>query len=206
MIQITDIAKKRILALKQDQEERQEKKVEGLRLVVKGMAPNVEYGLAFVEEGKKEPGEIVVETDGIKVFMEEKHRSFLEEVKIDFINNLERNGFKVDNPKVVLPTPEIPKSPPDLESPLAKAVQKVIETEINPAVRSHGGYITLIDVKEQIVYIQMGGGCQGCGMASVTLRQGIEGVLAQHIPEVKAVVDITDHGSGANPYFASAKK
>ncbi|HLG21923.1 MAG TPA: NifU family protein [Candidatus Manganitrophaceae bacterium] len=205
MIEITDIAKKRILALKQDQEERQEKKVEGLRLVVKGMAPNVEYGLAFVEEGKKEPGEIVVETDGIKVFMEEKHRSFLEEVKIDFINNLERNGFKVDNPKVVLPTPEIPKSPPDLESPLAKAVQKVIETEINPAVRSHGGYITLIDVKEQIVYIQMGGGCQGCGMASVTLKQGVVTAIRKAVPEIVEVLDATDHAGGKNPYFTPGK-
>ncbi|HEY5599070.1 MAG TPA: NifU family protein [Candidatus Manganitrophaceae bacterium] len=205
MIEITDIAKKRILALKQDQEERQEKKVEGLRLIVTGMAPNVEYGLAFVEEGKKEPGEVVVETDGIKVFMEEKHRSFLEEVKIDFINNLERNGFKVDNPKVVLPTPEIPKSPPDLESPLAKAVQKVIETEINPAVRSHGGYITLIDVKEQIVYIQMGGGCQGCGMASVTLKQGVVTAIRKAVPEIVEVLDATDHAGGKNPYFTPGK-
>lgn len=205
MIEITDIAKKRILALKQDQEERQEKKVEGLRLVVKGMAPNVEYGLAFVEEGKKEPGEIVVETDGIKVFMEAKHQSFLEEVKIDFVNNLQRNGFKVDNPKVVLPTPEIPKSPPDLESPLAKAVQKVIETEINPAVRSHGGYITLIDVKEQIVYIQMGGGCQGCGMASVTLKQGVVTAIRKAVPEIVEVLDATDHAGGKNPYFTPGK-
>ena len=205
MIEITDIAKKRILALKQDQEERQEKKVEGLRLIVTGMAPNVEYGLAFVEEGKKEPGEVVVETDGIKVFMEEKHRSSLEEVKIDFINNLERNGFKVDNPKVVLPTPEIPKSPPDLESPLAKAVQKVIETEINPAVRSHGGYITLIDVKEQIVYIQMGGGCQGCGMASVTLKQGVVTAIRKAVPEIVEVLDATDHAGGKNPYFTPGK-
>jgi Fe/S biogenesis protein NfuA len=85
-------------------------------------------------------------------------------------------------------------------------VQELIDSTINPAVAGHGGFVELIDVQEAVGMLRRGGGCQGCGMASVTLRQGIEGVLAQYIPEVKAVVDITDHGSGANPYFASSKK
>jgi len=73
-------------------------------------------------------------------------------------------------------------------------------------VAGHGGVIDLIDVRGGVVYIRMGGGCQGCGMADVTLRQGIEGMLAQHIPEVRGIVDITDHTSGANPYFQASKK
>ena len=89
---------------------------------------------------------------------------------------------------------------------LRTKVQELIDNMINPAVAGHGGFVELIDVQEAVVMLRMGGGCQGCGMASVTLRQGIEGVLAQNIPEVKGVVDITDHGAGANPYFASSKK
>lgn len=73
-------------------------------------------------------------------------------------------------------------------------------------VARHGGRVELIDVQDAVVMLRMSGGCQGCGMASVTLRQGIEGALHQSIPEVQGIVDITDHASGANPYFASAKK
>jgi Fe/S biogenesis protein NfuA len=97
-----------------------------------------------------------------------------------------------------------PEGPGDDE--LYERVADLFEQEVNPMVARHGGFVELIDVQEAVVMLRMGGGCQGCGMASVTLRQGIEGVLAQYIPEVKAVVDITDHGSGANPYFASSKK
>jgi len=97
-----------------------------------------------------------------------------------------------------------PAGPGDDE--LYERVADLFEQEVNPMVARHGGFVELIDVQEAVVMLRMGGGCQGCGMASVTLRQGIEGVLAQHIPEVKAVVDITDHGAGANPYFASSKK
>lgn len=205
MIQITEMAKKRILALKQDQEERQEKKVEGLKLVVKGMAPTVEYALAFVEEGKKDSGDAMVEVDGIKIFMESRHTSFLEEVKIDFINSLNQNGFKVDNPKVVMPKVEAPQTPANLESPEAKAVQKILDTEINPSVASHGGFITLVDVKDQVAYIRLGGGCQGCGMADVTLKQGVAVAIKKAIPEIKEVLDVTDHAGGNNPYFTPGK-
>jgi len=89
---------------------------------------------------------------------------------------------------------------------LYERVNDLFEQQVNPMVARHGGRVELIDVQDAIVLLRMGGGCQGCGMASVTLRQGIEGVLTEHIPEVKGIVDITDHASGDNPYFASAKK
>jgi Fe-S cluster biogenesis protein NfuA len=89
---------------------------------------------------------------------------------------------------------------------LYERVSDLFEQQVNPMVARHGGRVELIDVQESIVLLRMSGGCQGCGMASVTLRQGIEGMLNQHLPEVKGIVDITDHASGNNPYFASAKK
>lgn len=89
---------------------------------------------------------------------------------------------------------------------LYERVNDLFEQQVNPMVARHGGRVELIDVQDAVVLLRMGGGCQGCGMASVTLRQGIEGMLTEHIPEVKGIVDITDHASGNNPYFASAKK
>jgi len=89
---------------------------------------------------------------------------------------------------------------------LYERVNDLFEQEVNPMVARHGGRVELIDVQDAVVLLRMGGGCQGCGMASVTLRQGIEGMLTQHIPEVQGIMDITDHTSGTNPYFASAKK
>ncbi len=85
-------------------------------------------------------------------------------------------------------------------------IADIFENRINPMVAGHGGHVDLIDVQDGVVMLRLGGGCQGCGMADVTLRQGIETTLHQLAPEVQGVVDVTDHSSGANPYFASAKK
>ncbi len=205
MIQITEIARKRIAVLKQDQETNHGKKVEGLRLVVKSMSPSPEYALAFVEQGKNDKNDTVVEVDGIKLFMESRHANLLEDVKIDFITGLQQTGFKVENPKVIESKPAVPSATPNLESPHAKAVQQVLDTEINPAVAGHGGYITLVDVKDEIVYIRLGGGCQGCGMADVTMKQGVIVAIKKAIPEIKDVLDVTDHAGGNNPYFTPGK-
>lgn len=89
---------------------------------------------------------------------------------------------------------------------LYEQVAKVFEEQVNPMVARHGGRVELIDVQDAVVMLRMGGGCQGCGMADVTLRQGIEGMLAQFVPAVRGIVDITDHTSGANPYFQASKK
>jgi len=89
---------------------------------------------------------------------------------------------------------------------LYERVARLFDEEVNPMVARHGGRVELIDVQDAVVMLRMGGGCQGCGMADVTLRQGIEGMLSQHIPEVRGIVDITDHTSGANPYFQASKK
>ena len=97
-------------------------------------------------------------------------------------------------------------SVPADDDAIFRAAARLIEREINPAVASHGGRIELIDVQDATVVLRMLGGCQGCGMASVTLKQGIEGTLRQAIPGLRGIADITDHASGTNPYFAAAKK
>ncbi len=97
----------------------------------------------------------------------------------------------------------IPK--PGLETPVGLAVKQVIDERINPSVSSHGGHIALVDVQEDTVYIRLEGGCQGCGMADVTLKQGIEVEIKKLVPEITAVRDTTDHADGTNPYFSPGK-
>ncbi len=84
-------------------------------------------------------------------------------------------------------------------------IQQLLDESINPAVAGHGGFVQLIDVKDNVVYIQMGGGCQGCGMADVTLKAGIERMIMEEVPEVTEVLDTTDHASGNNPYYTPGK-
>jgi Fe-S cluster biogenesis protein NfuA len=88
---------------------------------------------------------------------------------------------------------------------IKQRVQSILDQEINPAVAAHGGWVELIDVKRNEVFIRMGGGCVGCGMADVTLKQGVEKTIRQSIPEVGAIMDTTDHASGRNPYYSPSK-
>jgi NFU1 iron-sulfur cluster scaffold homolog, mitochondrial len=82
-------------------------------------------------------------------------------------------------------------------------VQTILDREVNPAVANHGGYIDLLDVKDNTIFIRMGGGCQGCGSANATLKQGVEQLVRQHVPEVGDILDTTDHAAGRNPYYAA---
>jgi Fe-S cluster biogenesis protein NfuA len=82
-------------------------------------------------------------------------------------------------------------------------VQKVLDEMINPAIASHGGFVELLDVANNSVFLEFSGGCHGCGMANVTLKYGVERAIREHVPGVGEVLDRTDHASGRNPYYAS---
>src|SRR3989475_5499680 len=88
---------------------------------------------------------------------------------------------------------------------LKTRVQELIDTMINPAVAGHGGFVELIDVQDNRVYLQMGGGCQGCGAADVTLKSGIERLIKEELPEGAEVPDTTDPPPGNNPYYTAGK-
>ncbi|HSS43698.1 MAG TPA: NifU family protein [Thermoanaerobaculia bacterium] len=91
------------------------------------------------------------------------------------------------------------------EGDLKWAIRDLFDRDINPAVAQHGGYVELIDVKKNNIFIRMGGGCQGCGAADVTLKQGIEKAIRTLIPQVGEILDTTDHAAGRNPYYSPAK-
>jgi Fe-S cluster biogenesis protein NfuA len=94
---------------------------------------------------------------------------------------------------------------PGLKTDTGQAVKEVLDNRINPAVAGHGGHIALIDVQGGRVFVRLEGGCQGCGMASVTLKQGIEAEIKRRVPEIEEILDVTDHASGTNPYFQPGK-
>ncbi|VAW01778.1 [4Fe-4S] cluster carrier protein NfuA [hydrothermal vent metagenome] len=120
--------------------------------------------------------------------------------------NLLQPGMSIDNPNS--PSPQIlgDGPPPDLSGPVAEQVGHVIETQINPAIASHGGFVELVAVEGTVAYVRLGGGCQGCGLAAVTLSQGIESTIVAMVPDVLQVIDTTDHNAGENPFYEQSKK
>jgi Fe/S biogenesis protein NfuA len=114
-------------------------------------------------------------------------------------------GLRVDNPNT--PSPAIGMRPPgDLSGDAAQRVIQVLDLQVNPSIAGHGGRAELVAVEHGTAYLRLSGGCQGCAMATVTLSQGIEAAIIQAVPEITSVVDVTDHQSGTNPYFETAKK
>lgn len=122
------------------------------------------------------------------------------------ILELTEQGLAMNNPN----TPAVPTmaaAPPgDLTGPLVDRVQQVLTEQVNPAIASHGGGAELVSVDGTIAYLRLYGGCQGCGLAQVTLKQGIEKIILESIPELTQVMDVTDHASGTDPYYQSQKK
>ena len=170
--------------------------VAGLRLKIMGRGPEgFQHVLSMVEKGAEPPDDVVVEAEGLTVYVESRNLDYLHGVSIDYQSKGPgASGLEFDNPN------------PLWLDPIAAAVQEIIDSYINPSIASHGGYVNLLDVRDQRAYIEMGGGCQGCGMANVTLKQGIEVAIKEAVPSVQEVVDSTDHASGTNPYFQQSKK
>ncbi|MFY9610477.1 MAG: NifU family protein [Blastocatellia bacterium] len=103
------------------------------------------------------------------------------------------------------PAPEIPEGERLAPEHIRSRVQQVLDEMINPGVAAHGGFVELLDVQDDNVFIRMGGGCQGCGAADVTLKMGIEKLIREQVPQVREILDTTDHGSGQNPFYAPSK-
>lgn len=188
MITMTDLAKKHILMAMED--EGRDDLVVRVAISARRGPGGFQYKMDLVTPEEVHESDQVIELDDLKVVVDERSAPDLEGATIDFVQKLDEAGFKFENPN----------SP--WKDPLAQRVQRVIDNEINPQIASHGGFVTLLDVKNRDVYISMGGGCQGCGMADVTLRHGIETMIKDAVPEVENILDTTDHSAGANPYYA----
>jgi len=190
MLTITDAAKKKVLAILEGEDQ----KDLALRVAIRGRGPGgFRYELQFVGAGERGAEDTVVNAGGFDVLVDPDSAPNLKGATVDFLDGVTESGFKIDNPN------------PLWTDPKAQAVQEVIDSQINPGVASHGGHVALLDVKDNIAYIALGGGCQGCGMVDVTLKQGIEVLLKEAVPEIRQVIDTTDHAAGKNPFYQPSK-
>ncbi|MFH1570151.1 MAG: NifU family protein [Gemmatimonadota bacterium] len=193
MLTITDTAQRKIVELMG----KSEKPVKGLRVGARAVSPlKTDYKLAFIAEDGGLPDDTVLDYDGFQVYVDPNSLPNIGEAHIDYVDGLMGSGFKIDQPI---------KLPPGLEGPMVERVKRIIDERINPALAGHGGRVALIDLKGNTVYVQLEGGCQGCGHAHVTLKQGIEVMIKEAVPEIEAVLDVTDHGGGQNPYYQSSE-
>ena len=174
----------------------------GLYIEVTGIrGPQFTYDLSFMPVGDATDAQIVERHDTLAVIVRSEDVEKLDGASLA----LSDEGLAMNNPNTpATPTIAAPKG--DLTGPLADQIQTVIEQQVNPAIASHGGGAELVSVDGTIAYLKLMGGCQGCGMAQVTLRQGIERILLEAIPDLSGVIDVTDHASGTDPYYQAAKK
>ncbi len=174
-----------------------------LRILVKnpGGSPP-QYDMALEPANLVRSGDVVIDADGLRILVDAESLAAVQGATVDFRNDPLQPGFIVNPPEP--PGMDVPAAF-DTADPLAAQVQSVLVHHVNPGIASHGGHAELVGVKDDIVYVAMGGGCQGCSMAAVTLRQGIEQILKQMLPQIRGVVDATDHAHGNNPFYTSEK-
>jgi Fe/S biogenesis protein NfuA len=171
--------------------------VAGLRLQVVGRAEGqFQHYLSLIEEGAQVEDDLIVELPrGIRLYVERRNAKYLDGVEIHYLSDgPDRAGFVFANPN------------PLWSDEREEVVQRIFDEQINPAIAAHGGVVNLLGVVGNTAYVEFGGGCQGCGMVTVTLEQGIVVAVREQVPSIEHVVDSTDHDSGTNPYYQPAKK
>ena len=191
MVTFTDGAKAHVVAFLAEESEPLAVRIEVLDS--SPLAP--QYDLALIEDSEKETGDQIYEQGGFEVVIPRSSVDLLMGATVDWVESMQGSGFKVENPNIV------PIGEGLAEGPLADRVKQVIDMQVNPAIASHGGSVTLVEVRDDVVYLEMMGGCQGCGMAAVTLAQGIRRIIMENVPDVKDIVDVTNHDAGVNPYY-----
>lgn len=197
VVEITDPALEQILAL------RSQETIADLHLGLRIAGTNANgfvYETAFLrpedvsgDDHVEHHGELPVAIDGESV-------DNLRGSVLDLGGDPAAPGLVLRNPNPA--TPPITDGDVELQGSVAERVQQLIEVYINPSIAAHGGYVTLAEVDGDRALVELGGGCQGCGLAAMTLRQGIEASIMHHVPEIAEVVDVTDHAAGENPFFA----
>jgi Fe/S biogenesis protein NfuA len=168
----------------------------GLHLtVLKPGTPLASCDLQFHVSGQSGEKELEFNYDEFKLYVPAGSEQWLEKAKIDFE---ESNA----GGQLTIKAPGIKGTKPKDSAELAEKVAWVLEAEINPGLASHGGMVSLEQITDKYeVILRFGGGCHGCGMANVTLQEGIDKTLKEYFPEITAVIDATDHASGDNPYY-----
>ena len=207
VLNITEVARQKVLRVRANESEPEKL---ALWLEIAGVADGkYKYDMYFQPLDYAGPTDVVQRHDDLSVVIPAFSVDKVRGATLDVAGDPVEGGLVLDNPNS--PSPAVgmaggSRPPADLSGDVAQRVLQVLDNQINPSIAAHGGRAELVAVEDDTAYLRLSGGCQGCGMASVTLSQGIEVVIKEQIPEITKVVDVTDHASGENPYFESAKK
>lgn len=188
LLQVTEVAIKQIKHILSE---------EGLsdqavRVGISDRSPTAfQYQLEFCDRQDQKRDDVTLTQDELLFYVSGDSADDLRGTTLDYVDTGFSAGFKFENPN----------RPKLLDDPIAERVFRVIQDQINPGVASHGGHVQLLDVKEGTAYVRLGGGCQGCGQADTTVKQGIEAAIFAEVPEIHTVLDVTDHAAGTNPYY-----
>lgn len=174
---------------------------QALRITVSGAGSTPSFDLTLVDPSERRDDERDVDGGGFVVLIREADTEVLDGATVDYVERVNESGFEVKPAAGATPSPASPGTKGEPTGGIAERVRSVLEAQVNPAIAAHGGMISLVDVEDTDIYVEMSGGCQGCALSRMTLRQGVERMLREAVPELTAVHDITDHSSGENPYL-----
>jgi Fe/S biogenesis protein NfuA len=210
VVTLSDAALDKVLRLRSEEDEPTSL---GLRLEVSGLTSlgtDYTYDMYFEVLEDLGPDDRVHEQGGLPVIVANADVAKLQGSVLDVPSNPIQGGLTLRNPNKPSPfsggVGGVGGGDLELHGELAEQVQQLLDERINPAIAAHGGIAQLVAVEDGTAYVRLAGGCQGCGMATVTVSQGIEAAITAAIPEILRVVDVTDHASGTNPSFEAAAK
>ncbi len=172
--------------------------VEGIAVrifILDAGTPRAETCISFCRPGEEKEDDEVNQYEGFRAFIDKPSIPFLEDAVVDFAKDSMGGQLTIK-----APNSRLPKISDD--SSLEDRINYVLYNEVNPGLAAHGGMVTLEEIYEDTVAVlRFGGGCQGCGMVDVTLKDGVEKTLLEQIPQLKEVRDVTDHSNRENAYY-----
>ena len=170
-------------------------KIQGVSIIIETKTERkANYSIQFIELSDTPAENISIDFENIPVLVSKEVIPYLEGTEVDLNDKGELEAF---NPSMSIT---------EISGSVEEQIQHVLDEEVNPMVASHGGVVSLLEVKDHNAYLEFGGGCQGCGMIDVTLKQGVEVMIKAQIPEIEAIYDVTDHAEGTNPYYQPSAK
>ena len=170
-------------------------KFKGISIIIETKTDSkANYSIQFIELSDTPAENISIDFENIPVLVSKEVIPYLEGTEVDLNDKGELEAF---NPNMSIT---------EISGSVEEQIQHVLDEEVNPMVASHGGVVSLLEVKDHNAYLEFGGGCQGCGMIDVTLKQGVEVMIKAQIPDIEAIYDVTDHAGGTNPYYQPSEK
>ncbi|MFT6300790.1 MAG: Fe/S biogenesis protein NfuA [Saprospiraceae bacterium] len=190
-IDITESAQKYLVELL----DKQDASGIGIRIFVSDPGtPKAETCIAYCRPGEEKDDDMIIEFSDFKAYFGERSVPFLEDAKVDYSDDKFGGQLTIRAPNSRMPNIND-------DSPIEDKINFVLQNDVNPGLASHGGNISLEDVVDDIAILKFGGGCQGCGSADVTLKEGVEKTMMEKIPELKGIRDVTDHTDRSNAYM-----